>query len=120
MFAAFFRAFWQATAVGGPDCKIGVPELGAGVFGNPREDVISACMLAHTAYVATGGTAHVHMVLRSSDGTEPTQMGAWRDAVDRGIDAELLTEGFAANLKLLERVPTFPLTYWGRIRVFWI
>ena len=69
--AVYFRAMWQATVIGGRDCSIGIPPLGAGVFANDQADVRSAAVLAHTAYHASGGTASVSIALWSPDGQPP-------------------------------------------------
>ena len=78
--AVYFRAMWQATAVAGAHCSIGMPPLGSGVFANDPADVMSAAALAHAAYRASGGTATVAVALWSANGKPPKDMPAWNDA----------------------------------------
>ena len=78
--AVYFRAMWQATAVAGAHCSIGMPPLGSGVFANDPADVMSAAALAHAAYRASGGTATVAVVLWSPDGKPPKDTNDWNDA----------------------------------------
>ena len=77
LFAVFFRAFWLATVVGGPDCVVGVPQLGAGVFGNKKSVSRMAALLAFRAYRATGGGCHISFFLRSSDGRTSPDLSDW-------------------------------------------
>jgi hypothetical protein len=79
--SVYFRAIWQATAKGGAGCSIGMPPLGSGVFGNDAQDVMTAAVLAHAAYSASGGTASVAVALWSPDGSPPKDMPDWQAAV---------------------------------------
>lgn len=110
--AVYFRAMWQATVIGGRDCSIGIPPLGAGVFANDQADVRSAAVLAHTAYRASGGTASVSIALWSPDGQPPADMGDWQAAVAAAPvgNSQLLAKlraalGPAGKTTLLSRVP---------------
>ena len=38
--AVYLRAMWQGTVLGGPQCSIGMPPLGSGVFANDAADVM--------------------------------------------------------------------------------
>mgnify|MGYP003336771591 CR=1 FL=1 len=38
--AVYLRAMWQGTVLGGPQCSIGMPPLGSGVFANDAGDVM--------------------------------------------------------------------------------
>jgi hypothetical protein len=60
--AVYMRAMWQATVLGGPQCSIGMPPLGSGVFANDSADVmvrgsqnpiISCWMLCPTPVIDT-------------------------------------------------------------------
>jgi len=79
--AVYFRAMWQATAIAGPQCSIGMPPLGSGVFANDPADVRNAAALAHAAYRATGGGAAVSVALWSPDGQAPKDMSDWEAVV---------------------------------------
>jgi len=110
--AVYFRAMWQATAIAGPGCSIGMPPLGAGVFANDAADVMSAAVLAHAAYCASGGTASVSIALWSPDGTPPSDMAEWQEAAGSAPvgNSVLLTRlrealGPAGQPTLLSRVP---------------
>lgn len=113
LFAAYFRAMWQATLVGGRHCNIGIPSLGSGVFANDRADVQSAAVLAHAAYRASGGVAFVHIVLRPGrDGGPHRDMSSWEAAVATAPvdDSQLLMKlmdalGSAGHSTVLSRVP---------------
>lgn len=48
----YYRAMWQATTIAGPECSIGMPPLGSGVFANDPADVQNAAALAHGAPTA--------------------------------------------------------------------
>jgi O-acetyl-ADP-ribose deacetylase (regulator of RNase III) len=110
--AVYFRAMWQATAIAGPGCSIGMPPLGAGVFANDAADVRSAAVLAHAAYCASGGTASVSIALWSPDGTPASDMAEWQEAAGSAPvgNSVLLTRlrealGPAGQPTLLSRVP---------------
>jgi hypothetical protein len=55
------------------------------VFANRPEDVRESLVLAYQAYVATGGTARVSMVLWSPDGSAPKGKPEWDAAIDAGL-----------------------------------
>ena len=78
--SVYFRAMIQGTVLGGPECSIGMPPLGSGVFANDAADVMRAAVLAHAAYCASGGSASVSIALWSPDGSPPKDMGDWEAA----------------------------------------
>ena len=45
--AVYLRAMWQATVLGGPQCSIGMPPLGSGVFANDVADVMVRGLQEH-------------------------------------------------------------------------
>ena len=110
--AVYFRAMWQATVIGGRNCSIGIPPLGAGVFANDQADVRSAAVLAHAAYRASGGSASVSIALWSPDGQAPADMDDWQAAAAAAPvgNSQILAKlraalGPAGKTTLLSRVP---------------
>jgi hypothetical protein len=78
LFAVYYRAIWQAAALGGPSCTIGVPPLGGGVFANERDDVCAAAVLAFRAYRESGGRAHVCIGLYDGHDRLSESLDAWQ------------------------------------------
>ena len=110
LIAVYFRAIWRATVKGGPQCSIGMPPLGSGVFANDAADVMAAAGLAHAAYRASGGTATVSVALWSPNGAPPKDMSAWEAtaaAVPPGaVLLQALTEALAPGGSfLMGKVP---------------
>ena len=95
LISAYFRALWRCTALGMQ--RIGCVPLGGGVFANKIESVREAFMLAYNAYVASGGTAEVSMVLWSPDGTEAKDHPDW-DAVISGSKPEDLNAALTKSM----------------------
>jgi len=57
LFSVYYRAMWQATDLGGPQCTIGLPPLGSGVFANDAADVmVSSCWARRCATVSSAIT----------------------------------------------------------------
>eukprot|EP01043_Picozoa_sp_COSAG02_P020492 COSAG02_NODE_1013_length_15207_cov_4.700556_10_plen_1218_part_00 len=109
--AVYFRAMMQGTVLGGPQCSIAMPPLGAGVFANDAADVMRAAVLAHAAYRASGGTASVSIALWSRDGKRPKNMGDWEAAASAGPPPSRIAESIRKALAptggpvLLSQVP---------------
>ena len=110
--AVYFRSMWKATIIGGRHCSIGMPPLGDGVFANDPEDVMSAAVLAHTAYRASGGSASVSIALWTPDGQPPPTMAKWQAAAAAAPvgNSQLLAAlraalGPAGQATLLSRLP---------------
>eukprot|EP01043_Picozoa_sp_COSAG02_P023401 COSAG02_NODE_1249_length_13624_cov_4.621600_3_plen_1209_part_00 len=109
--SVYFRAMMQATLLGGPQCSIGMPPLGAGVFANDAADVMRAAVLAHGAYCASGGTASVSIALWSRDGSRPKDMDEWEAAATTAPPPSEIAESICKALApgggpvLLSQVP---------------
>ena len=108
--SVYFRAIWQGAAKGGAGCSIGMPPLGSGVFGNDAQDVMTAAVLAHAAYRASGGTASVSVALWSPNGSPPKDSPDWQAAVSAAPAPAALLAALQSALApsgsaLLSRVP---------------